>query len=149
MQDESYRERVDERIRALDLVPYVNRAGDVPYRSIPPLYRRASVVVNASSTGSLDKVVLEAWASKRPVISCNEAVPPLVRELAPDDRWMNFPHGDARTLAERLETALDLPKERAEALGERLRAIVRRDHEVDALMHRLVREMSAPRGGAA
>ncbi len=72
-----------------------------------------------------------------------------MRELAPDDAWMRFPKGDARALAERLEHALDLPRERAGALGERLRAIVRRDHEVDALMERLVREMSTPRGGAA
>lgn len=149
VQDESYRKAVEERIEALNLGAHVNRPGEVPYRSIPAWYRLASVVVNASSTGSLDKVVLEAWASKRPVISCNEAVPPLVRELAPDDAWMRFPKGDARALAERLEHALDLPRERAEALGERLRAIVRRDHEVDALMERLVREMSTPRGGAA
>lgn len=108
VQDESYRKAVEERIEALNLGAHVNRPGEVPYRSIPAWYRRASVVVNASSTGSLDKVVLEAWASKRPVISCNEAVPPLVRELAPDDAWMRFPKGDARALAERLEHALDL-----------------------------------------
>lgn len=145
VKDETYARAVDERIGALGMGAFVNRAGEVPYRDIPAWYRRASVVVNASSTGSLDKVVLEAWASRRVVLSCNEAVPPLLRELGDDARWTSFPRGDADALAAAVERTLDLAPERRRALGERLRGIVARDHEVDALMARLVREM----GGAA
>ncbi|MBI5362920.1 MAG: glycosyltransferase family 4 protein [Planctomycetes bacterium] len=141
VKDETYARAVDERIHALGLQPFVTRAGEVPYRDIPAWYQRASVVVNASSTGSIDKVVLEAWASRRIVLSCNEAVPPLCRELGDDARWTSFPHGDAAALAAGIERTLDFAPERKSALGERLRGIVARDHEVDALMARLVREM--------
>jgi glycosyltransferase involved in cell wall biosynthesis len=141
VQDESYVREVAERVEALGLTERVTRAGEVPYRAVPEWYRRASVVVNASSTGSLDKVVLEAWACRRPVISCNEAVPPLVRELGADAEWMTFARGDAKGLADRIETALDLAPARRAAVGERLRAIVARDHEVEALAERLVRAM--------
>ena len=51
-------------------------------RTIPALYRRASVVVNASTTGSVDKVVLEAMACSRLVVTCNEAFPRLLRSSA-------------------------------------------------------------------
>ena len=145
VKDETYAQEVAKRIADLGLMERVERPGEVPYRDIPAWYRRASVVVNASSTGSIDKVVLEAWASRRIVLSCNEAVPPLCRELGPDARWMAFERGDARGLADGIERVLDLPAGRAEELGRRLSAIVARDHEVDALMARLVREM----GGAA
>lgn len=142
VQDETYAAEVERRIDALSLRPHVTRAGSVPYRAIPAWYRRASVVVNASSTGSLDKVVLEAWASRRPVVSCNDAIPPLVRELGAERAARStFPRGDAAALADRVEQWLDAPRAELDATGEELRAIVARDHEVDALMARLVAEM--------
>ncbi len=78
MQDVEYGKRIAERIDAHALAPFVNQPGEVAYADIPRWYERASVVVNASSTGSLDKVVLEAFALGRPAVSCNDAQEPLV-----------------------------------------------------------------------
>jgi glycosyltransferase involved in cell wall biosynthesis len=116
----------------------------VPYREVPAYYRRATLVVNTSLTGSLDKVVLEAMAMGRPVVTCNEAVLPLFAELGPDAELLGFEPGNAAQLAERIEALLALTQAERDALGARLRAIAARDHEVDALMRRLVAEM----GGA-
>ena len=143
MQDRNYETVVLERIERLGLQERVTLAGAVPYREIPRWYERASVVVNASRTGSIDKVVLEAWASERPVISCNEAVAPLVAELGSASSNMLFAPGDAAGLADRIEAMLALGPAEKSAIGRRLCAIVARDHEVDALMARLVREMGA------
>jgi glycosyltransferase involved in cell wall biosynthesis len=99
--------------------------------------------VNSSLTGSLDKVVLEAMAAGRPVLSCNDAFPALVRELGDAGAGLVFQRQDPVDLAQRLGAVLTRPMEERRALGRRLRAIVQRDHEVDALMRRLVEHMGA------
>ena len=125
--------------------------GPVPWSRVPPLYQRATVLVNASLTGSVDKVVLEAMACERPVLTCNESFAPLFAELGADAERLRFAPGDADELATKLEALLLLSPAQRAALGSRLRAIVVRDHEVSRLCERLVREMSARagRGGRA
>lgn len=143
--DEAYRARVEARIAELGLGTRVRLEGAVPYRDIAERYARATVVINPSRTGSLDKVVLEAMASGRPVVSCNVAVRGALAELGPQAADLCFEPGDAVGLARRLAALLDAPAERRAALGARLRAIVERDHEVGRLMERLVREMEGAR----
>jgi len=141
--DVEYGKAVAQRVRDLGLEERVRFAGEIPYREIPRWYAQSTLVVNASRTGSLDKVVLEAMATGRPVVSCNEAIPPVLASLGSQRDALRFSPNDAPELAQRIESLLDLgPAARAE-LGTRLRAIVARDHEVEALMARLVREMEA------
>ena len=143
--DPAYLRQVEEQIEVGGLEGRVTLHGAVPYGEIPALYRRARVLVNPSHTGSIDKVVLEAMACELPVLTCNEAFPPMFAsagpELARDAERLCFPAGGASELAERLARLLALPAAERRALGGRLRALVARDHEVDALMARLVREM--------
>ena len=145
--DAAFGRTVREQIEVGGLEERVSLLGDVPYREIPALYRSASVLVNASLTGSVDKVVLEAMACGRPVLSCNESFGPIFAELGARAAWCSFAKGNADELADRLEFLLRLQRLDRDELGTRLRAIVERDHEVDALMGRLVAEMSA--GGAS
>jgi glycosyltransferase involved in cell wall biosynthesis len=139
--DRGYLRTVEDEIRLGALEGRVQRAGSVPYREIPAYYRRACVVVNASLTGSLDKVVLEAMAMGRPVVTCNEAALPLFAELGDAAEMLAFEPGNAGQLADRIEALLGLTQAERDAIGGRLRAIAARDHEVDALMRRLVHEM--------
>lgn len=141
--DVEYGRSVAQRVRELGLEERVRFAGAIPYREVPRWYAGAALVVNASLTGSLDKVVLEGMASGCPVVSCNEAVPPALASLGPEREALRFSPGDAPQLAARIEALLELgPAGRAQ-LGRRLRAIVQGEHEVEALMARLVREMEA------
>ena len=144
--DAAYERAVREAIERLGLSGAVQLLGAVPYRQVPPLYARAAVFVSASRTGSVDKVVLEAMASARPVVTCNESFPALFAELGPEAEDLLFPVGDAAALAERVAGHLARPVQERARLGARLRALVERDHEVDALMARLVNEMEARRG---
>jgi len=142
--DTGYRRSVEEAIETGGLADRVRLRGNVPYREVPAEFQRASIVVNASFTGSVDKVVLEAMACGRPVLTCNESFDGLFGEVAGDASCLTFTKRDAGELADKLEAFLvATPAERA-TLGERLRALVERDHEVDRLMARLVREMGAP-----
>jgi glycosyltransferase involved in cell wall biosynthesis len=139
VQDKEYETQVRERAARADIKDRVVLRGSVPYRDVARLYASASVVINSSHTGSLDKVVLEAMASRRPVLSCNEAVPPVLASLGSARvEALSFAQGDASDLARKVARVLDMPREERKLLGEDLRAIVARDHEVDALMKRLV-----------
>jgi glycosyltransferase involved in cell wall biosynthesis len=139
--DDGYAVEVAERIDSLGLKERVTLHGSVPYVKIAPYYQRATLVVNASLTGSLDKVTLEGMASRRPVISCNDTAPALFKELGDDAAALYFPAGDVETLTSHLREQLTKSQPERDALGAKLRDIVARDHEVDVLMARLVQEM--------
>lgn len=141
--DAGYRDEVARRVAGHGLEARVHLHGAVPWLEVPPWFERASVVVNASSTGSIDKVVLEAMAMERPVASCNEAVPPLLGALGARRELLAFPRGDSAALATAIARLLDLGGAERASLGRELRAIVASDHEVGALMDRLVRRMEA------
>lgn len=141
--DAAYRELVLQRIAQHRLEGHVTLHGSVPWLQVPAYFERASVVINASHTGSIDKVVLESMAMQRPVVSCNEAVPPLLQALGARASALAFVAGDAASLARQVHALLQLPVADYAALGAELRTIVERDHEVGALMQRLVQRMEA------
>jgi len=143
--DEVYRRRMQEQIELGGLTERVTLHGAVPYPEIPAFYRRARVLVNPSSTGSIDKVVLEAMACERPVLTCNESFPALFRELGQEGAGLVFEPGSANELAGKLAALLAHTAPERRELGGRLRAIVASGHEVDALMERLVGEMASTR----
>lgn len=141
--DPVYGEAVRAEIAALGLARRVHLSDDVSYRDIPARYFAATLLVSASRTGSVDKVVLEAMAARRPAITCNESFDDVFASLGAAAAALRFPPGDAGALADRVQALLARPAAERAALGERLRAIVAREHEVDALMERLVRRMEA------
>ncbi len=143
--DGAYRRRVEEQIDVGALRERVVLHGAIPYRDIAPFYQRSTLLVSASRTGSIDKVVLEAMACARPVLTCNDSFPRLFRELGADAAKLCFEAESATDLAGRIEGLLRLRQPERVALGERLRELVVRDHEVDALMRRLCREMEPAR----
>lgn len=148
--DDTYGATVKGRADELGLAARVRWLGAVPYGEVPRLYHDATVFVSASRTGSVDKVVLEAMAAGRPVVTSNEAFPRLfagLGELAPR---LVAPPADPRALAARIAAWLDAGPAARAAAGQALAALVARDHAVDPLMARLVATMAAspPRGGA-
>ena len=145
--DDSLRRQVEEQVEFGGLAECVCMPGAVAYPQVNAWYRRATVVVNASGTGSLDKVVLEAMASERPVLTSNPAAAGVLRELGAEGEALVFEQGSAEDLAEKLEQLLGRSAEERRQLGVRLRAIAEREHEVDALMGRLVGIMGGEDGG--
>lgn len=139
--DKTYGAEVAARAARPDIEGRVHRTGEVRYRDIAAYYARSTVVINSSHTGSLDKVVLEAMATRRPVISCNAAAPRVFESLGERAHDLAFEPGNARDLARKIARVLDAPASEREQLGASLRGIVAREHEVDALMGRLVSEM--------
>lgn len=152
--DAAYRARLEARTAQPDLAGRVRWLGAVPYVRMPAAYRSATVFVNCSDTGSLDKTVLEAMACGTPVLTSNEAFAALLREErlgrlpAGLDGSLTFPRRDVVTLAEKLAALLALDAASRAALGTRLRRIVVEAHDLDVLAQRIV-DALAPTGARA
>ncbi len=140
--DDGYIGEVRGLIARKELQERVHLHGATPYRDIAAYYRRCTLLLSPSMTGSIDKVVLEAMAAGRPVVTCNESFPPILAELGEQAQALLFEQRNAAQLAQRVDSLLRLPQAERDALGARLRGIVARDHQVDTLMQRLVTEMS-------
>ncbi|MFN0243396.1 MAG: glycosyltransferase family 4 protein [Planctomycetota bacterium] len=143
--DRQYMRTIEAAIEVGGVRERIHAWGSVPYRDVPRWYARSTAVVNASLTGSLDKVVLEAMASRRPVVSCNPAASAVLARVGDDGRALTFEAGRAADLADRLQGLLEMSRARRADLGSRLRELVAREHEVDALMDRLCAEMGGAR----
>ena len=150
--DVEFREVVHAEVEKLGLAERAVFHGEVPYSEVDERFREADMLINASFTGSVDKVVLEAMAARRPAISCNDSFPPIFaglddpgafgeRASAGRSAALLFPGGDDAALAGRIERLVAMGPAELRALGEDLRAIVVRDHGVAALCERLIREM--------
>jgi glycosyltransferase involved in cell wall biosynthesis len=139
--DAEYRERMLALRRELGLEEAARFTGAVPYREIPPVYRRGALFASASRTGSVDKAVLEAMACGVPVLTSNASF----RAILPPEHL--FAERDAADFVAKAKNLLSWDPARRAREGARLRAIVERDHAVAPLMDRLVSEM-APRAAA-
>ncbi len=113
----------------------VEFAGAVPYERLPAWYRRASIHVNLSPTGALDKSALEAMACSRPGIVANAG---FEATLGPHADALLVPAADGRTVADRIEGLLATPLAERARLGSALRERIVRDHDLDRLAGRLV-----------
>jgi glycosyltransferase involved in cell wall biosynthesis len=136
--DRRYLERVRAQVSQNALDGLVRFDGAVPHHRMPEVYGTARVLVNASHTGSVDKVVLEAMATGTLPLTCNESFVPLLGAWA--DRLV-FEKGDPVHLAAKLEGLLDLGEEERAGLAGKLREIVIRDHDLEDLMDRIVARM--------
>jgi glycosyltransferase involved in cell wall biosynthesis len=139
--DAPYLERVRAHAGAGALRGRVELAGAVPWLEVSGLMARSRVLVNASRTGSIDKVVLEAMACGTLPLTCNESFAPLLSsELS--GRLM-FRRDDPADLAAGVQQLLELPGQQAAALGSRLRGQVLAGHDLRRLVPRLLAEMGA------
>jgi glycosyltransferase involved in cell wall biosynthesis len=141
--DEAYRDRLLAMVRTNPgLAQRVRFMGPVPWRDVPAVMRRARVLVDASRTGSVDKVILEAMASGTIPLTCNEAFTPLLGpQLA---ARLTYEPGDLPGMASRLTELLALEPGERDALGLQLRELVLADHDLERLIPTLVAHMREP-----
>ena len=142
--DEGFSGEVRREITKLELTDHVTLHGEVPYAAVDQLFQAADFLVNASHTGSVDKVVLEAMAARRPAISCNDSFP-VIFDALPESTGQSqaffFPAGDAVALAARLSALIERGPMQLTQIGKHLRELVVKEHGVEALCERLIRDM--------
>lgn len=107
----------------------------VPHAQVDRHLAACDVLVSASNTGSLDKVVLEAMACGRPVLVSSDAYRD---EIAGFEDLLAFRPGDAADLAAKLAVLLRADRGRLESIGRRLGERVRQRHDLDRLVERMM-----------
>jgi len=125
--DKKYGQKLEELIREKNLQDFVSFTGAVPNREVSLYYARATLFINLSKTGSLDKAILEAMATGLAVTTSNEALIPMI-----DGRYTttNEPVDIAKHI---------LALQRVDASD--LKAYVHQNHGLHNLINRLITEM--------
>ena len=133
--DEPYVRSLHRLVEELNLQDIVSFHPPVPQSALPNWYRRCTVLVNMTPTGSGDKVVCEAMACGRPCLAANEGFRETMGEYA--DALL-FPHGNAEALVERLLWLLCLPPDERRHIGTLLRNRVIVLHSLNNLVEKLM-----------
>ena len=125
-EDAEYLQKLRNLVKELGIDAEVRFLGTRAYEDVPEVYRSHNMVLHASRTGSLDKVVLEALACGVPVFTSSEAYGNL--------GVIRFPEGNFEVLAEKLVQYAQQPMYAPEVL----RAPVARDYSLERLIQRIV-----------
>ena len=123
---QEYLDQLKSLVKNYNLQDYIEFLNGVSYFEMPRYYQEADLFVNPSSTGSLDKVVLEAMASGCLVLNCNKAY----QEILPN-KYL-FKKGDAEDLAQKMVNLVGQVQDPA------LREIVIKNHDLDNLVEKVI-----------
>lgn len=129
--DKKYFQQIKNLIITHHLEQHIEYVGAIPYQGIEKFYQEGDLFVNLSSTGSIDKAVLEAMACGLNILTSNEAFFSLLPEANVIRRM------DHMYIAERIMNlcAQQSPKHD-------LREIVLRKHNLKTLVIRLIESLS-------
>lgn len=114
--------------------------------AIVPILGKSDVFINLSSTGSLDKAMVEAMASGCPVVSSNDAFHAIaIAEGFPECAIENSP----QSLHATLDRLFSMSVAERHELERRQAEVARRDHTLDGLIQRLSDVLAANARGRA
>lgn len=136
MADARYERALKEEVRKR---PYGNKVvfkGPLPHRELPALYNQQDVSLNFSSTGSLDKAVLEALAMAVPVVTTNEAFRELLGQYG-----LYIAEPTVERIADAVDEIMNRP-DRA-AVVATLRNKVVAEHSLSQLIPRIVAQLQS------
>lgn len=125
-QEKVYFEKLKNLVSKKKLEDCIKFLGSVSNNEMPRCYQNSDLVVNLSDTGSIDKVVLEAMASGRLVLTCNEAFENIL-----DNKYL-FKKKDPNNLAEKIINLRGVKKDA------NLREIVTKNHNLDNLIDKII-----------
>lgn len=131
--DAGYGEDLVALAKDLGVADRLEFVGPLRHSEILGELARATVALNVSATGSIDKAVLEAMAAGVPVVVANEAFTFLPVECQAE--------ADPASLARQIATFVKMGLTERVELGRRLREIVVAEHSLERLADLLVGEV--------
>ena len=133
--DEPYVRSLHQLVEELNLQDIVSFHPPVPQSALPNWYRRCTVLVNMTPTGSGDKVVWEAMACGRPCLAANEGFQETMGRWSD---WLLFRYSEPSDLAGKLETLLNIDYNQLREMSIELRQRVIERHSLARLTEKLV-----------
>lgn len=126
-----------DKIRKDNLADYFHFHGTVSQQEVPNIFKDATVSVNLTPTGGMDKVVIESLAAGVPALTSNEAYRKSFDDL---NDFLVFTYRDHDSLINKLETIRNLPVADFIKMQTKSR-IVAEKFDLTKLIQRLVQEM--------
>ncbi|MBU1102178.1 glycosyltransferase family 4 protein [Patescibacteria group bacterium] len=134
--NEEYFKGVKNLVQKLGLEREINFLGRVPNFQTPQIYRRHSIFVNLTSSGSFDKTMLEAMSCGLIIFVSNR----VFKEVLPPDlhKVLMFREGDSRDLADKISKLLVLEPQRLREIKKQMRESIVKNQNLDRLIEKLV-----------
>jgi D-inositol-3-phosphate glycosyltransferase len=104
--DSGYRALLEKEAQALGIRERVFFLGNVPATALPDLYARADVILAPSTHETFGLVVLEAWASKRPMLFAARSGMKDLADLLPADNGVALADDNVESWARALDVLL-------------------------------------------
>ncbi len=137
--DEAYIAVLQQRVRACKLEKRVQFIGQIPIESIQEQYYVHDIMLNPSSTGSMDKTVLEAMAAGIFVITGNEAYDTTAYRQAGGF----FASNEVVEICDCLLKILDMEEEVLITCAQRAREWVATRHSIHSMAEKVLLQLSA------
>lgn len=137
-EDIEYEKELHSLVAKHTLEDHVRMTGAVPFTEVRQYLKKTDLFVHLSTTGSVDKVVLEVMSSGIPVISSSEAFKAMLAEAS---HVLVLDSMEPEYVAERIKELMWMSYREREIFGERLRDIVIRDHSLPKLIQTLLQKM--------
>lgn len=128
-----YEQKIRQLSENLGIAEKVIFKGAILPQEIPELLAGTDVFVSASTTGSIDKAVLEALAARVPVIAPAYAYEPLL------GKSLVYPGGDSHALEEKLRAIHAMPPSERQNIGTRLYENVKANYSIQTLIPRILK----------
>ncbi len=122
-------------VRECRLQDYVQFVGPAPYTQIQNYYQNCDLFVSTSNTGSLDKVVLEAMACGKVILTSNDAFKGILDGYSHE---LMFEKDNISALADKITSVLNISPQSYQKLGQELRNIVVERHSLDTLIESFI-----------
>ncbi len=132
--DKQYFEELKSLKKNLALGSTLEFKGFASYQTVPGLYRNADIAVGLTPHGGIDKTILEAMASGCLILTSNTANQKYFGQYSD---MLIFQHGDAKMLADKIETLHQMPPEEKAKLSEYLVASVRKYHDLEKTISKI------------
>ncbi len=129
-----YFEKLKQIVREKNLEHCIKFLGPIFHNQILPYYQNCDLFINLSGTGSLDKAVLEAMACGCLVLTSNESFSSILPAEFLTEK--NQPE----KLAQKIQFIMNMPNQEKKEIGNKFREKVKKDHNLDLLVLKIVGE---------
>jgi len=130
--DFEYKKKLHQKIIHKNLDTIFTFVGSVENSLLPKYLCRSDLFVNMSSTGSLDKVILEAMACDTLVLTCNEAL----KNILPEECL--YVAGDIGNFHKKIIYLYSLSENEKSILQKKLRNIVCENHSLQQFAKKII-----------